>query len=69
MPPRLLTAPSSRVSLRSERGLTLVELAIVGALATLVMLGLTGFYLNSQRLWIEASTKVDDAARPRCSWT
>jgi hypothetical protein len=43
---------------RSERGLTLTELAIVGLLATLVMLGLVGFYMSSQAMWMDASTQA-----------
>lgn len=42
----------------SERGLTLTELMIVGMLATIVMLALTGFYFNSQRVWMDSSTKA-----------
>lgn len=43
---------------RDERGLTLTELAIVGTLAVLVMLSLTGFYYNSQKMWMEGSTQA-----------
>ena len=50
--------PESAGGLRSERGLTLTELTVVGMLATIVMLGLTGFYFNSQRLWLDSSTKA-----------
>jgi hypothetical protein len=42
----------------SERGLTLTELTIVAALATLVMLGMVGFYMNSQSLWMGASSQT-----------
>jgi len=45
-------------SLRSERGVTLTELAIIGVLATMVMLALTGFYFNAQRLWVAGSTQA-----------
>jgi hypothetical protein len=38
--------------------MTLTELAIVGTLAVLVMLALTGFYYNSQKVWAEASTQA-----------
>jgi len=41
-----------------EAGLTLVELTIVFALATLVMVGLVGFYLNSQATWLDGSTEA-----------
>ena len=40
---------------RSERGITLVEVTVVGVLAAIVMLALTGFYVNSQGNWIDAS--------------
>ena len=43
---------------RSERGLSLVELAIVGALATVVMVGLVGFYFSSQSTWVDGSTQA-----------
>src|SRR5262245_9879176 len=52
---------TSRVSPRivsSEHGFTLTELAIVGTLAVLVMLGLMGFYFNSQRMWLDGSTQA-----------
>lgn len=42
----------------NERGLTLTEVTIVGVIAVLVMLTLTSFYFNSQRTWIESSTKA-----------
>jgi hypothetical protein len=38
--------------------LTLTEVTIVGVIAVLVMLTLTSFYFNSQRTWIEGSTKA-----------
>ena len=41
-----------------ERGLTLTELAIVGLMATVVMVGLTTFYFNSQQMWIDGSTQA-----------
>jgi len=41
-----------------ERGVTLTELTIIGVLATIVMLALTGFYFNSQRMWMDTSTKA-----------
>lgn len=44
--------------LRNERGLTLTELTIVGLLATIVMVALTGFYIHSQQLWTDASTQA-----------
>jgi Tfp pilus assembly protein PilW len=43
---------------RSERGLTLIELTVVTVLATVVLLGLTGFYLSSQFTWIDGSAKA-----------
>jgi hypothetical protein len=45
-------------TLRSERGLSLTELVIVGVLATLVMIGLVGFYINSQATWVDGSTQA-----------
>lgn len=42
----------------AQRGLTLVEVVVVGVLATIVMLALTGFYINSQGAWIEASSQA-----------
>lgn len=41
-----------------ERGVTLIEVAIVGVLAAIVMLAMTGFYINSQSTWIEASSQA-----------
>jgi hypothetical protein len=41
-----------------ERGLTLTELTIVAAIASLVMLGLVGFYISSQQVWMDASTQA-----------
>jgi len=43
---------------RSERGVTLVEVVVVGVLASIVMLALTGFYINSQGTWIDASSQA-----------
>ncbi len=40
-----------------ERGLTLTEVAIVGVIGVLVLLGLGGFYLNSQATWLDASSQ------------
>ncbi len=54
LPPRR----SRRDSRADERGVTLTELTIVGVLATLIMLGLTGFYLNSQKVWTDGSTQA-----------
>jgi Tfp pilus assembly protein PilV len=45
-------------TLRSERGLSLTELVVVGVLATLVMVGLVGFYINSQATWVDGSTQA-----------
>jgi len=45
--------PSSR-----ERGFTLLEMVIVVVLAAMVTLGLVGFYLQSQSMWMEASTQA-----------
>jgi Tfp pilus assembly protein PilW len=40
------------------RGLTLTELVIVMALATVVILGLTTFYFQSQTTWLDGSTQA-----------
>lgn len=50
---RLLRLPQA-----TERGLTLTEVVVVGVLAALVMLALTGFYVNSQGTWIDASSQA-----------
>jgi hypothetical protein len=50
--------PMAFEPLRSERGLTLMELAIVGTLAVIVMLGLMGFYFSSQRMWLSGSSQA-----------
>ncbi len=44
--------------LRNQRGLTLVELTVVVVIASLVMTGLVAFYLNSQAMWLDASTQA-----------
>jgi type II secretory pathway pseudopilin PulG len=41
-----------------ERGITIFEVTVVIVLASVVMMGLVGFYLNSQATWIEASTQA-----------
>lgn len=38
--------------------MTLVEVTIVGVLAMIVVLALTGFYINSQGTWIDASSQA-----------
>jgi Tfp pilus assembly protein PilW len=43
---------------RTERGLSLMEVAVVMILATIIMAGLVGFYLSSQGLWLDASTQA-----------
>lgn len=40
------------------RGITLVEVTVVGILAALVMLALSSFYINSQGAWIDASAQA-----------
>lgn len=42
----------------ASRGVTLVELTVVLALALLAMAGIVTFYLNSQGVWIDASTQA-----------
>lgn len=41
-----------------ERGLTLTEVTIVAAIGLVVLLGLGGFYLNSQSTWLDASAQA-----------
>lgn len=38
-----------------ERGLTLTELTVAMVMAALVVMGIVGFYMNSQALWFDAS--------------
>jgi prepilin-type N-terminal cleavage/methylation domain-containing protein len=42
----------------SERGMTLLEVTIVLALASLVIVGLAGFYLSSQSTWLDGSSQA-----------
>lgn len=42
----------------TSRGFTLTEVTVVLVLAAIVMLGLTGFYMNSQTTWTEASAQA-----------
>jgi hypothetical protein len=48
-------APRAR---HPERGLTLTEVTIVMVLATIVLTGLVGFYLNSQATWLDGSIQA-----------
>ena len=41
-----------------QRGLTLLELTAVMAIASIVTVGLVSFYLNSQTTWMEGSTQA-----------
>ena len=41
-----------------QRGITLVEVTVVMVLASLVMVGLVGFYVTSQNQWLNASAQV-----------
>ena len=43
---------------REQRGFTLVEVMIVLVLSGLVSLGLVGFYLQSQAMWLDASAQA-----------
>lgn len=43
---------------RDARGVSLLEVTIVTLLAAVVMLALTGFYLNAQGTWMDASTQA-----------
>jgi len=40
-----------------QNGITLTEVMIVAAIGLLVLLGLGGFYLNSQSTWLDASSQ------------
>jgi Tfp pilus assembly protein PilW len=40
------------------RGVTLIEVTIVMALSTLVVLGMLGFYISSQTTWMAGSTQA-----------
>jgi prepilin-type N-terminal cleavage/methylation domain-containing protein len=40
-----------------ERGVTLIELVTVMAIALLAMTGIVTFYLNAQAVWLDASTQ------------
>lgn len=40
-----------------ERGITLTEVTIVAVIGLLVLMGLGGFYLNSQATWLDASSQ------------
>jgi hypothetical protein len=42
----------------NQRGITLVEVTVVGVLAAIVMLAMTGFYINSQGTWIDSSAQA-----------
>jgi hypothetical protein len=42
----------------SARGLTLIEVVIVMALSTLVVMGMIGFYISSQSTWMAGSTQA-----------
>ena len=43
---------------RDESGMTLVEVVVVGVLATIVMLALTGFYISSQGTWVDSAAQA-----------
>jgi hypothetical protein len=43
---------------RRARGVTLIEVAIVSALAMLVVLGMIGFYVSSQSSWMAGSSQA-----------
>jgi type II secretory pathway pseudopilin PulG len=45
-------------SIRDENGLTLLEVTVVFVLAAIVMVGLVGFYLNSQATWVDGATQA-----------
>jgi prepilin-type N-terminal cleavage/methylation domain-containing protein len=41
-----------------QKGLTLTEITVVMVLASIVMPGLVGFYMNSQATWTDAAAKA-----------
>ena len=41
-----------------QRGLTLTEVTVVMILSSLIMVGMVGFYMSCQGLWLDASTQV-----------
>jgi len=43
---------------RMQKGVTLVEVTIVLALATLVVMGMISFYISSQSTWMAGSTQA-----------
>lgn len=43
---------------RRARGITLIEVAIVSALAMLVVMGMIGFYVSSQSSWMAGSSQA-----------
>jgi hypothetical protein len=43
---------------RAARGLTLIEVTIVMALSTLVVMGMISFYISSQSTWMASSTQA-----------
>ena len=43
---------------RDARGVTLIEVAIVSALAMLVVMGMIGFYVSSQSAWMAGSSQA-----------
>jgi len=43
---------------RATRGLTLIEVTIVMALSTLVVMGMISFYISSQSTWMAGSTQA-----------
>ena len=53
-----MSAPVNPESSRDQRGITLVEVTVVMVLASLVMVGLVGFYVTSQQQWLTASSQV-----------
>lgn len=53
-----MNEPRPRGSGSDERGITLVEVVLVSVLASIVMLALTGFYINSQGTWVDASSQA-----------
>jgi len=54
----MISRKGKRTGIGSERGITLVEVTVVGVLAAIVMMALTGFYVNSQGNWIDSSAQA-----------
>jgi prepilin-type N-terminal cleavage/methylation domain-containing protein len=48
----------TRFAVRTAPGFTLMEVMVVVLLSAVATLGMVGFYLNSQAMWLDASTQA-----------